>query len=364
MKAQKKGYLCESYDRLAKKCFLCFSYSGHLYEGIWSLQQNTQDDEIKALSNTLPFIIESALANSTNKKYLHGWKTWADWSSSKQEVSLCPADPFYVAIFLNHVLFISGKKGSIVTAFYGIRWGHHVMGFESPTDHPFVQLAFEGCQRLCKSETTKKEPITSEMIKSVVQKFGGENASIPDLRFLITCLLGFTGFLRIEELLSVRIKDLKITESHLEILIPQSKTDQHREGHIVYISRIASEYCPVKQLERYLKRVDIDISKDKETPLIGRVFKTKKGHKILKTQGISYTRIREIFKDYISEIAENPKQYGLHSLRSGGASAAANNCVTDRLVSKQGRWSSEKARNGYIKDSVKTRLSVSKMLGL
>ena len=68
------------------------------------------------------------------------------------------------------------------------------MGFDSPTDNPFVQLTFEGCQRLCQSETTKKEPITSEMIKSLVDKFGGKNAGLPDLRFLLTCLLGFQDF--------------------------------------------------------------------------------------------------------------------------------------------------------------------------
>ena len=113
--------------------------------------------------------------------------------------------------------------------------GHHVMGFDFPTDNPFVQLTFEGCQRLRQSETTKKEPITSQMIKSFVNKFGGKNTSLPDLRFLLTCLLGFSGFLRIEELLSIKIKHLRINESHLEILVPKSKTDQHREGHIVYI---------------------------------------------------------------------------------------------------------------------------------
>ena len=106
----------------------------------------------------------------------------------------CPADPFYVAIYHNHVLFISGAKDSIITAFYGIRWDHHVMGFKSPTENPFVQLAFEGCQRLCESETTKKEPITSDMIKTLVTKYEGKNSTIPDLRFILTCLLGFAGF--------------------------------------------------------------------------------------------------------------------------------------------------------------------------
>ena len=62
------------------------------------------------LPKNLPFVIESGLVNSTNKKYVHGWKTWADCCNSKQKVDLCPADTFYVAIFPNYILFTSGKK--------------------------------------------------------------------------------------------------------------------------------------------------------------------------------------------------------------------------------------------------------------
>ena len=238
------------------------------------------------------------------------------------------------------------------------------MGFNSPTDNPFVQLAFEGCQRLCETEASKKEPITSDMIKTLVTKYSGENSTIPDLRFLLTCLLGFAGFLRIDELLDVKLKHIKLQESHLEILIPKSKTDQHREGHVVYISRIKSECYAVKYLEPYLQKAKLDIYNDKESPLIWRIFKTKSRHKISKTKGISYSRIREIFKGYISEITTTPENFGLHSLRSGGASAAANNGISDRLISKHGRWSSEKGRNGYIKDSVVKRLTVSNTLAL
>ena len=238
------------------------------------------------------------------------------------------------------------------------------MEFNSPTDNPFLQLAFEGCQRLCETEIPKKEALTSDMIKTLVTKYGGNNSTIPDLRFLLTSLLGFAGFLRVDELLDVKLKHIKIPESHLEIAIPKSKTDQHREGHVVYISRIKSECCLVKSLEAHLQKVELDVSNDKESPLICRIFKTKSGHKISKTKGISYSRIREIFKDYISEITTTPENFGLHSLRSGGASAAANNVISDRLISKKGRWSSEKARNGYIKDSVVKRLTVSNTLEL
>ena len=138
-----------------------------------------------------------------------------------------------------------------MTAFYGKRWGHHVMMFNSPTNNPFIQFTFKGCQWLCETETTQKEPITSDIIKTLVIKYGGENSTIPDLRFLLTCLIGFAEFLSIDELLEVKLKHIKILESHLKIIIPKSKTDQHREGHIVYISRIKSEYCPVRYLEVY-----------------------------------------------------------------------------------------------------------------
>ena len=114
----------------------------------------------------------------------------------------------------------------------------------------------------------------------------------------------------------------------------------------------------------YLQKAKLDISNDNENFLIGCIFKTKSGHKVSKTKRISYFRIREIFKGYISEITTTLENFGLHSLRSGGASSSANNGVSDRLISKQSRWSSEKVKNGDIKDSANKRLTVSNTLGL
>jgi len=55
---------------------------------------------------------------------------------------------------------------------------------------------------------------------------------------------------------------------------------------------------------------------------------------------------------------------GLHSLELGGATAAANAGVPDRLFKCHGRWRSENAKDGYVKDSVENKLQVSKNLGL
>ena len=57
-------------------------------------------------------------------------------------------------------------------------------------------------------------------------------------------------------------------------------------------------------------------------------------------------------------------QFGLHSLRAGGASAAANAGIADRFFKQHGRRRSENAKDGYVRDSLKERLKGSQCLGL
>ena len=178
------------------------------------------------------------------------------------------------------------------------------------------------------------------------------------------CFLGFAGFFRIEELLEVQLKHMVFKSTHIEITIEKSKCDQHRDGHIVYISKIESSYCPVKLVELFLSNCKIDRKQNINFHLIPRLFKTKKGYSVSKTLGIGYTRAREIFLQKLKSCNLEVKKYGLHSLRSGGATAASENDVSDKLISKHGRWKSDRSKDGYIKDTVEKRLKLSKSLGL
>ena len=72
---------------------------------------------------------------------------------------------------------------------------------------------------------------------------------------------------------------------------------------------------------------------------------------------LSYTR--EIVLSAFDSIGLPKQDYGLHSLRAGGASAAANAGVPDRLFKRHGRWKSDKAKDGYIKDNVHSLVLVS-----
>jgi len=53
------------------------------------------------------------------------------------------------------------------------------------------------------------------MIKALVDTYSSEK-SLPNLRFLLICLLGFTGFMRIDEILKIQLKHLKLGITHLE----------------------------------------------------------------------------------------------------------------------------------------------------
>ena len=64
-----------------------------------------------------------------------------------------------------------------------------------------------------------------------------------------------------------------------------------------------------------------------------------------------------------------PNQFGLHSLHAGGATAAANAKVPDKMFKRHGHWKSKNDKDGYVKEGyvkvdVESRFEVSKILGL
>ena len=112
-------------------------------------------------------------------------------------------------------------------------------------------------------------------------------------------------------------------------------------------------------VECYVTRGRVGASPD--LYLFRGITRSKNG---VKLSGLSYTRMRDLLLEKLSVVGLDAKKYGLHSLRAGGATAAANVGVPDRLFKRHGRWCSENAKDGYVKDFLKSRLSVSKNVGL
>ena len=211
-----------------------------------------------------------------------------------------------------------------------------ITGTESPATHPSVKTAFEGAQRLDWRgvSNNRREPLETEMLTALFDAYGDTGNALHS-GFLVICFLGFTGFLRIGELLQIQLKHLTFHGDNMTIFIPQSKTDKLRERETVYISRQHPRRCPVVITQRYIQVAQLGESPDDF--LRSRLAKIKKGRKARGKYPLFSTRIRE--KDMLGRIMPDNTctLYSLHSLRSGGASAASANGVSDRLIGKHGR---------------------------
>jgi hypothetical protein len=89
-----------------------------------------------------------------------------------------------------------------------------------------------------------------------------------------------------------------------------------------------------------------------------------KGVKYLGASNIplTYSNVRDIVKSKALQLGLDPQRYSTHSMRSGGSSAAANAGIGDRLFQRHGRWASSASKDGYVRDSLIDRLSVTKAL--
>ena len=149
----------------------------------------------------------------------------------------------------------------------------------------------------------------------------------------------------------------------MSIFIVKSKTDIYRKGHWLHLAKRNSKLYPLDLTKRYFVLARIDKQCDKY--IFRGIENTKNGQKLRKIdKPLSYTNVKGHVIDLPANIGLDPKKFGLHSLRSGGASAAANLGVNDRLFKKHGRWKSDKVKDNYVHEDIESKLSVSGNLGL
>ena len=294
------------------------------------------------------------------KKYLSAFRRWKSWAL-QHKISVIPAKDHHVALYLQHLADRVGSKSAVEEACNSLAWVHSTAGLVSPTVSPFVKATLEGLQRSLAKPVNKKEPLTVEMLAKMVED-AQRSGTLSDLRLATACLLSFAGFLRFSELVNIRPCDMVFEEDYLVVRIPHSKTDQLRKGDEILITRTGRSTCPVAKLEEYMERTGT--AKQDKRFLFRPICKAKSGDKLRESGCISYSCLRDLFKMKLRQLGYDPAKFGLHSLRAGGATRAANAGVPDRLFKRHGRWRSENAKDGYVEDSIDKRLSVTNQLGL
>lgn len=328
--------------------------------GMWALspEQSTLDSQLASSAKTLAL---SSKSHATVTKYFHGFMAFYRWLRERRSATF-PCNGFVMGLYLTKLHDEGKGYPTILAAFYSIKWAHEICGFQNPAQHPLPGMILNASKRLKPPQNNQKKPITPDVLTRLVKQHGQDNNSIRELRFVTLAVLSYSGFLRFSEASHVKREDVTLLNTYLKIYIPKSKTDVHSEGTTIHIAATGSITCPLKIVKNYLLKTGIDCPNSyifRKTTTNGRKQTLSKTNR-----PISYSIARKDLAAFLSNVVDDAHNYGLHSFRSGGATAAANNEVCDRLFKRHGRWKSDSAKDLYVHENLKQKLLVSKNIGL
>ena len=188
-------------------------------------------------------------------------------------------------------------------------------------------------------------------MRVLVLKYG--NSDLPDLQIVTLITARFAGFFCWDDLSQLKFSDLFFYPDHLAVFLEKRKNDQFRKDSWVYIAASHSLPCSVKLIQHFLQA---DRHSGDEY-IFRRISHTKSGFSLRKHR-LSYTRELELTRKQLKVTGTKPGEYGLHSIRAGGASLAAALGIPDRLIMRQGGWRSEESKNNYIHETKDALLHV------
>lgn len=341
--------------------FICFA--DIFNKGIWAEGKSWDDERLQDSLERLKATVLSSRAEGTTNSYKRAFLRWKRFAACYEHMEVLPASPLDVALYLQSLMDTANSASTIDSAFYAIQWAHSLAGFDSPTRHPVVVAVRDAASRFFgRHRNNRKMPLTAAHLQNLV--IHSDLNNLLCLRNVCVFVLAFAGFFRIEEVLNIKRNNIRFIDNGIIITVESSKTDQLRLGDEVVISRLTgSQSCPVSILETYLGLAHIDSFS--EEFLFRPISKTGTGHRLVgSNKPISYSTIREAFKSCFKSIVPDIRTFSTHSLRAGGATAAANAGIGDRVFQRHGRWKSASAKDGYVMDNISSRASVSKSLGL
>ena len=88
----------------------------------------------------------SSRAQNTTAGYNRSFQKWKNFATHILQVPYLPADPFHVALYLQHLAETS-SIAAINSTFYSINWAHGLAGIPSLTHNIFLVTVREGIIR-------------------------------------------------------------------------------------------------------------------------------------------------------------------------------------------------------------------------
>lgn len=257
----------------------------------------------------------------------------------EEETPLSEATPEIVGMFLYKLAKEHKARASIGVAQAAIA---DLFRFSAkpPTGDPLVKAVAKTAKSLAPGPRGKW-PVTKELLLQMGIRAAKDTSEVKTVRDYLMVLLMFVAFLRESEVVELNRQDVWIQdvngENLLLLLIRRSKTDQQGDGETIVVAKAKEPIlCPITWFNLYQTMVTV------------RQWAPEKFFFALDKKNLgrplSHSTPNHIVKKMLREggmTEELLKNYGSHSCRRGGASAAFRAQMDEVVIKKHGRWKSD-----------------------
>lgn len=320
-------------------------------------------------------MVAGSRAPSTMKQYVAPWQRFVAFCKERS-YQVVPASPLTVAMFLASTEAAAAAAGEtyavVKSASAAVATHYELYGVaDSPTKHPLCKAVRQAAKRrLGLAVQNRKQPLPFSVLEALVEAAAPPGAPLHLLMFATYAMVSYAGFLRYDDTSKLQVQHVRLFPDRTELTLVSRKNDQFRHGSVVHLACGASVACPVALLRRYLA----ELGGEPASPL----FRDWDGHKARTTKRVvvvplkpgvaPYEKLLREMRKWLAKLTGLPtadvqERFGLHSLRSGGATAAAAGGVEERLFQAHGGWRSRGAMLPYVQESMEAKLSVSAALG-
>ncbi|XP_067308224.1 uncharacterized protein [Pseudorasbora parva] len=287
-------------------------------------------------------LILQAVSPRTLRSY---WTAWNSFKNFHTVYNLAFPDFSLLSItsFISHMNSSKSiQPGSIKVYLSGIHFFFKIIhGHECPAiSNPQTSLLIKGLQKTHPTKSDTRQPLTIDLLGKCLTTIRS-GVFPPNITRTLDAMfiLAFFGFLRVSEFTTnstfnpanhATISDLKIlNHDTIRFNIKQSKTDQLKRGHPVFIFNLPTPIQPYQSLAAFLSQRHSQTNSplaplflDENNYPASRHWFQRKLKTVLARSGISI------------------KNFSSHSFRIGAATTAAQKGLSETQIKMLGRWTS------------------------
>ena len=292
-------------------------------------------------------LLDSSLSDNSKRAYTQAISSFEKF---RHEFHLPHVWPVPTQHLFRYIGFMSlqGRAASTVSQHIAaISRSHKLQLCVDSTDNFIVRKMLQG-MRINSHVSDGRLPITITILSRLVQALPAVCYSTFETKlFSGIFTLAFFAFLRVSEIVKtntsprkgLKLHDLSLGASSLELRVRFSKTDQTGCGHNLCITNNSNpQICPVSAVSDYLKLRPVSDSTDY-------LFIHLNGKAVTRSQFTS------VLTNALKFAGLYQAGYNTHSFRIGAATTAAMMGIPSELIKEWGRWKSD-AFKRYIRISL------------